>query len=250
MTNIFRVVLLVTVMLIGSANSYGQVSLDEKDYSYLDEGDSTVNDDAKYIKMYGVTKTEYTRYTELMKGNNGFWYKDKPIAPIEILLINARSSQERSALADRLATIEDAKLEREMAGDHAHELAVNKLFGNKKMFDITRLENSRSIPAKKDVVYVVVDKSPITQTAKKIIDNQIMHTSYKVLHLYFDRSYKAKDIQIWARDQRIPVGLVQARSITLNEYDAMMIKKLVSGGSSVDNSYKYDGAKYVPVISL
>lgn len=85
------------------------VSQDDKENIRLNAGQK------HHAKVWALTDEQEKRYVLLMSGKSGWYYKNRPLTPIEILAINARSNDERLSLTKKSVEQDAQRIAKELA---------------------------------------------------------------------------------------------------------------------------------------
>lgn len=185
-------------------------------------------------KQWGISKDEYSRYEELMKGMRGTVSPDN-ISPIEVLGIHAESASERRKYARIWADMMEKDAERILAFQRAYDAAWAD-----KGRDIINVEQIRgdvaaAAPAaqpeqnspgsvKKMIFATSMDGCPrCDDRIQKILTSMLVDQSIQ-LDIYFSDS-KGKDnsvIRQWAVKNNIDAEHLRTRRITLNHGQSLM----------------------------
>ena len=192
-----------------------------------DIGKLQLNTEQKHQALvWGLSESQEKRYILLMLNRSGTYFKDTKLSPIEVLGINARDDNERAMYAKVLAQMEFEK--------NAKILAFDTTFHNEALL----LQDKLKLPVIRDGSYIKSSLKPIKifqlQNSDKLMlfvqreDNasfiisrvltEMKKNPGATLNIYFlDKELKDSDIAVWAKNQNIPVELVNDKHlITLN----------------------------------
>ncbi|MCC5902696.1 MAG: TIGR03759 family integrating conjugative element protein [Halomonas sp.] len=170
-------------------------------------------------REWGLNEQELERYEQLMEGSRGIW--SPGLDPVTALGIEAETEQERRRYAEMLVEIEKARVERELAFQHAYDEAWARMYPDdmpiapflandghqsSSLFPETRQSSPRLS------VHVAADDC--TRCDQTIADLLSSGVSMDVFVIGTDGD--DSKIRAWAREHSVPVSRVQSREITLN----------------------------------
>lgn len=184
-------------------------------------------------KMFGLTKEDWTRYEELMKGPQAFHNANAD--PVLVLGIYARNDAERRKYAELMAHNLYRWEQSMWAFTRAYMVVQQKLYGHLPAFhpgvspsfpgQYPELPGTQALPPFSGT-FTVGDR--ITFFAEVNNCQECGNTLTKLLDLIgkkpglgldiyiMDAGRDDKTIQRWAVEHQIPVKLVQNRTVTLN----------------------------------
>ena len=163
-------------------------------------------------KAWNLTEKEWRRYQQLMSGPRGTWTPDA--SPIMVLGLNARSDQERTRYARKAARMDWKRLMRERDWFLTYQKAKGSIFGER--IDALNLEAISIDGVSADSELVLFTNQRCQQVCRKTLNVVIEQKAQ--LDVYFVGSdINRQDIVRWAREQKLPLELVNdSRRITLN----------------------------------
>jgi len=176
-------------------------------------------------KVWDLSKKQEQRYVALMQNKSGSYYKKRPLSPVEVLGINARTDQEREYYAMLAAQQESQRIAKELAYDNTFRQSYIKLV-NQKNLPVVRDFNTRQYSP---YFYKPVDLKPNDQLVffvkqKDVVDpvtisllNSLKKIKNLQLNIYFvDKNVSKQQIFTWADHHYIPQKMVKDKLITLN----------------------------------
>lgn len=169
---------------------------------------------------WGLNERELERYEQLMEGLRGIWSPN--LDPVTALGIEAETEQERRRYAELLVEIEKARVERELAFQHAYDDAWARMYpddmpinpflesdGHRVSSLFPEIQNQNSPRLS---VHVAADGcTRCDQTIAELLSSGVSMDIF-VIGTDSDDS----KIRAWAREHSVPVSRVQSREITLN----------------------------------
>lgn len=175
--------------------------------------------------VWGLSDDQEKRYVLLMQNRSGNYFKDTKLSPIEVLGINARDDSERAMYAKVLAQMEFEKNAKILAFDTAfHNEAI--ALQEKLKLPIIRGggASSTSKTAKTfqlqngDKLMLFVERANNVDFIISPVISELKRNPTATLNVYFiDNGLKDSGIASWAKNQNIPIDLVNEKhSITLN----------------------------------
>ena len=99
-------------------------------------------EDENRRQQWGLSPKEWARYKILMQGIRGS-ISPATISPIEVLGTHARNNQERRKYAELWAQMRHEDIGRVLAFQRAYDEAFDKLYGDEKLIDVSKLDIPR-----------------------------------------------------------------------------------------------------------
>ena len=200
-------------------------------------------------RTWGLSGTEWRRYTVLMQGVRGS-VSQATISPIEVLGIHARDEAERQRYAEvwARAMYEDAG--RILAFQRAYDAATKKLYANELLIDINRLpektEMTSVLQATDRLLFFARPECP----ACDLLMSKLMERVDDVngIDIYLTGIEPGDDaaVRAWASVHAIDADWVRNRRITLN-HDGGALKRLTRGQGEVPTMLRLRGENLSPI---
>ncbi|WP_165771588.1 TIGR03759 family integrating conjugative element protein [Vreelandella nigrificans] len=198
-----------TQVLAQSSSVLEQLSVEET------EEKSSLRTEAK---EWGLNERELERYEQLMEGLRGIWSPN--LDPVTALGIEAETAQERRRYAELLVEIEKARVERELAFQHAYDEAWARMYPDDMPINpflesdghrVSSLFPETQNPPRVSVHVAADGCTRCDQTIAELLSSGVSMDIF-VIGTDSDDS----KIRAWAREHSVPVSRVQSREITLN----------------------------------
>lgn len=168
---------------------------------------------------WGLTREEWMRYEELMKGPRGIWTPN--LDPLVTLGVEARNEAERQHFAELLAKKEFQRAEKEIAFQISYSQAFQKLYPNILPFRMDESGNAVSSTENRVIYFTRTDCEPCRDDLRKIMD----YAKAVPLDIYVvDSEQKDDKIRDWAVKNNIDIDKVRHRQITLNHDNGKWFK--------------------------
>lgn len=189
---------------------------------------------------WGLTREEWTRYKEIMRGPLGTW--SPGLDPLTALGIEARSEAERIRIAELQARAEARRVEKLLTYQRAYDAAFQRLFpGQLRIQPMQDVPNTvASAPGSaasstRQALFVEANCPPCDARARQLQSAGISFDVY-----YVDAKPDDVRLRQWAKTVGIDPTKVRARAITLN-HDAGRWKTLNLPGGLPALVRKMDG---------
>ena len=181
-------------------------------------------EDENRRQQWGLSPKEWTRYKTLMQGIRGS-ISPATISPIEVLGTHARNDQERRKYAELWAKMRHEDIGRVLAFQRAYDEAFEKLYGDEKLIDISKLNIPRPWTFSANDRILLFVKTAHCPECDRVVQ-AILHdgrTKTAQLDIYFTdltTASKAADdsIRAWAAKQELDRQRLKSGRISLN-YD-------------------------------
>lgn len=174
--------------------------------------------------VWQLTSEQEKRYVFLMQNRAAIQYKDRNLSPIWILGLNARTDAERTYYAHLAALQERQYVAQNLAWRNAFDVAYSELvqgFPIIKPFNTDKFSPYHVQPVQyqaDDVLDLFIRPNDPIRGALSSLLTALTIQPTLVLNIYMvGTSIQAATIQSWAKEQSIPVNLVDNKRITLNE---------------------------------
>jgi integrating conjugative element protein (TIGR03759 family) len=205
-------------------------------------------------KDWELNDAEWSKYQKLMSGQAGYYFKG--YTPPEVLAMYSENEAELRHYSDIAVTIEHGIVEKQLKLNNAFHESVLRLYQDEpiiKPFDMTSFSPShRYTPVNNQILQagdhlaVFADVTKNDLPVEKLLDKVTVNQGV-ILDIYLVNVKSMNQIQEWAKENHIPVGLASSGTITLNEDGGrfarlsgshqMPLIMLVRGGkSSIVNS--------------
>ena len=167
-------------------------------------------------EAWGLSETDWSTYTKLMRGPSGLWYSR--LAPAFVLGINAKSDSERERFARIVYGQERRRLDDLFAFNRAYQRIAGaersapdfSYFGDFGMIgDLPGNSYSNTFPAR-IVVFVGSNCPRCDQSVLNLV------VAGRPFDIYYVGAESNGEISRWARRIGLPPSRVRDRSITLN----------------------------------
>lgn len=157
-----------------------------------------------------MTVEEWSRYTELMKGERGMWSPN--LDPLTALGIEARTAEEREKYARMLAKKYYERVSKELDFDKVYRQEFEKLYPNELPFEV---EPHISQSVGRVVYFTRFDNC---DSCKSDLGKILSYANNQTpLDIYIvGQNISDNDIRKWAADNNIDPIKVSKRLITLN----------------------------------
>ena len=168
---------------------------------------------AQSAHEWGLTREEWSRYGELMRGPLGIFSPN--LDPLTALGIEARSEAERAHIAEIQARMEARRAAKLLAYQRAYDAAFKRLYPQLLPFQPTSLNSARSTAAATDAGRLAVfikEDCPICNQQVKDLEGRGQPFD---LYMVDTRGDDAR-IRAWAMRVKIDPTKVRAGIITLN----------------------------------
>lgn len=176
--------------------------------------------------VWGLSDAEEKRYLLLMQNKSGLYYHNKPLTPIDILGINARSDEERNNYAARAAQLEFSQTAKLLAYQNAYHQAAQTIMASTQLPFIRPFDTQIFSPYQyqplllkpNDQLLLFVKKDNPVRAMMGTLLSLLAKEPKAQLNIYFiDAGITDKAIQTWANSQTIPLPWVNDQRITLNK---------------------------------
>lgn len=198
---------------------------------------NTTSDDLKaQAKRWGLSSDDYARYLDLMKNTPaGRWYKNSD--PTEVLAINARNEAEREHYAEIIAKSTHDRLENELAMQRAFNIAWQKLYPDVKPIALPSEKTSQQNHVNLQAGDQLLLFTDLNNTSNGFMLPALFpvieqHAGIKLGIFIVGNSVSDKAIQDWAKQNQIPLKLVEQGSIVL-DHDKGRFAQMAKGAGSL-----------------
>lgn len=219
------------LMLVGLASTTQAQSQRDVEVQEVEQRITEVEGRKQSADQWGLTELEWERYESLMRGQRGIL--SPGLDPLTALGVEARTDQERTRYAELQARFEYERIEREMAYQHAYDVAIGRLTENAdrvKPFVLSpvlseqnRAADSRGLstgPVRYDVVVTLADCKTCDSTVQTLLGQG------RAMNIWIaDSGGKDERIRAWAGKVGIPADKVMSGVITLNHGNALNVSK-------------------------
>lgn len=171
--------------------------------------ESRVRDSEARAGSWNLSREDWTRYEELMRGRRGVWTPDGD--PLLVLGAHARTEAERRRYAEAFVLAEYQRVEGELAFERAVQAAWVRLFPGQ--LRVTEPKAARSAAER---YAVVVDRHCLgcVDAVRSYVKGTVP------VDLYVRGAGDDEDLRAWAAAQGIQVADVLGGRVTLNHGDA------------------------------
>lgn len=167
---------------------------------------TTLSTTTPEASRWGLSDSEWHRYTTLMAGPRGLW--SPGIDPLTVLGIHAQSDAERRRYAEMLARQEHDRVLQEIAFDSAYYQAWDRLYPNAKV-----IADPSPIDVSKRVLFFTSTSCAVCDA---LIPRVISTSRTTRVDIFITGAGDDQAIRAWAERVQIPVELVRDHRITLN----------------------------------
>lgn len=181
-------------------------------------------EDENRRQLWGLSQEEWARYKTLMQGIRGS-ISPANISPIEVLGTHARNDRERRRYAELWARMRHDDVGRVLAFQRAYDEAFDKLYGDEKMIDVSKLDIPQPLAFGANDRILLFVKSTRCPECERVVQAIMLDSKTKAVQLdiYFMDLKKTgktseKKIREWVAKQELDRQRLKSGRITLN-YD-------------------------------
>lgn len=191
-------------------------------------------------QVWKLSGTEEKRYVLLMQNKSALYYKDKPLSPVEILGLNARTQQEREKFAKLAAEQNEQKIAQVLTWRTTYTSAYKE-----RTQDLPRIKpfntdkfnpyGYKAIDLKPgDEVYFYLNLTDPVKAQLSVLYRLIEEAPKTSLHLIFlDKAASVKTINAWAKAHSVPHDLVKAKRLTLQVSSPKVRDQMSDSGKKI-----------------
>jgi len=188
-------------------------------------------------QVWNLSEQEEKRYVFLMQNRSALYYEDKPLSPVEVLGLNARTAQEREKFAKLAAEQNEQQIAQLLAWRNAYSKAYQartKGLPRVQAFDASKYSPYayKAIdlrPGDKLFFYLQFDDPVKAQLA--VLYQLIEDTPKTSLQLLFlDKHASKQQINAWAKAHTVPHDLVKQKRISLELGDHKVRDEFIQKG--------------------
>lgn len=202
----------------------------------------TPSDQAR-SRAWGLSTTEWQRYKLLMQGIRGS-VSPPTIAPIEVLGIHARNTDERQRYAELWARAMREDVDRILAFQRAYDEAGRRLYPNEKIIDVGRLpEGDSDASALRPGDRVLFFTRPDCPACDALLNTLLKRIDTVAgIDVYIAGIEPGDDqaVRAWAVDHGIDPEWVRSRRVTLN-HEAGVLDRLTQGKGEIPHLLRRRG---------
>ena len=172
--------------------------------------DSETRDSERRAAVWKLTRADWIRYEELMRGRRGAWSPDAD--PLLVLGAHARTGSERRRFAEAFVLAEHERVEGELAFERAVQAAWRRLFAGRPRIAAP----AGTLPGVAVERYALVldrDCADCGRTVRETLD------AGAPVDVYVRGAADDADVRAWAGEQGIDAAAVGAGRLTLNHGD-------------------------------
>ncbi len=192
------------------------------------EANTLSTSDLAHARIWGLSETEWRRYTQLMQGVRGS-ISPATISPIEVLGIHARDEAERQRYAEAWARAMHEDVDRILAFQRAYDAAGKRLYPNELLIDVGRLprktEETGALQSTDRLLFFARPGCPTCDMLVGKLLKRIDEVSGIDIYLTDVGPGDDAAVRAWASTHRIEPEWVRSRRITLN-HDGGALDKL------------------------
>jgi len=218
--------------------------------------DTKVNDEQVRRKLWGLNKTEWKRYKELMMGMRGS-ISPSTVSPIEVLGVHAKTDVERKKYAEIWARKMHEDADRIIAFQNAYDEADKRLYGNQPVIDFKKLkkklilgsQQSGYTPQDRVVIFIKTAKClQCGPAVKKILsDERLLNNQIDIYFIDTSAEKDDKKIRNWAVREEIPKQRLKTGRLTLNHDNGNLFKFTKKIINELPKAYKINGNSIVQI---
>ena len=200
-------------------------------------------------RAWGLSKTEWRRYQQLMQGIRGS-VSPSTISPLEVLGIHSRDETERERYAEAWAQTMYEDAERILAFQHAYDAALKRLYPNEPLINTKRLpEKTAAANPLQPADRLLFFTRPACGVCDVLLD-KLLQRIHEVggIDIYLTDITPGDDVAVreWALTHRIDPDWVRSGKITLN-HDGGALHSLTNEQSEVPYLLRRRGADLSPL---
>ena len=172
------------------------------------------------MAQMGLTQSDWKKYKNILNGPRKFWSPN--VHPMVLLGIEAKTAQERRKYARKVARMEYARIEKELAFDKAVQLAMVELYPNEVGFEYpNKAYAQKSLANRTDkignVAKVIIMYLPIDcATCIPLIKQSIENFKGIKIDIYIEGTTSKDAIRGWARKVNLSKELFTKGLMSLN----------------------------------
>ena len=163
-------------------------------------------------RAWALSEEEWSRYQDLMRGPRGLW--SPGLGPIATLGIHAATEAERRRLAERFVTIEDQRIQSELAFQRAVNAAIEARYAQPPPL------SADTLPVRSGERLLLFAPLSCRDDCRPLLA-AALHSADTGLDIYLSGAPDDDAIRSWARVLNIDHQAVRAHRITLNHHSAI-----------------------------
>ena len=163
-----------------------------------------VDETAAEAAEWGITREDYARYRELMRGRRGVWSPEAD--PLLVLGAHARTAEERRRLAEAFVVAEHGRVEGELAFEREVQAAWARLFPGQRRVGM----GAEAAVAVRFAVLVERDCGPCASLVARYSERSVP------VDFYVDGASGDGDLRRWIGEQSIDAAQVRPGRVTVN----------------------------------
>lgn len=204
---------------------------------------TSVTNESSIRAQWGLEKTEWDRYQELMKGIRGSLSVEN-ISPLEVLGIHAKTDQERKKYAMAWAKVMKEDTERVLKFQFAFDDAARQINDRHKVIDMAKLNKIRNKqsgstrkiqPGDRVVLFINYNNCSSCEIKARMLQNEIQRTINVQFDIFFidtEKGVDDKKIRDWSTRVGINREMLIKGKTTIN-HDKKLINTYFGFASKV-----------------